>query len=98
MYRPVRTVASHTSPTAYRGTTVALATGKRIPWVWDLTADFESPAHTFTSYTLEAHGESTLLPFRDTPFGRLGEGAITSMEDGWKQLLEGALKAYCEGR
>jgi DNA-binding transcriptional ArsR family regulator/uncharacterized protein YndB with AHSA1/START domain len=80
------------------GTVIVLETGKKIQWAGDLTAEYGGPARTFTTYTLVPQGEGTLLQFRDTPFGRLGDGAGTGMEDGWKQLLEGALKSYCEGR
>ncbi len=74
----------------------AIRHGEMLQWVGDMGPDYGGPARTITTFTLESNRKGTLLKFRDTPFGTLGDGVMVGLQKGWTFLLEGCLKPYLE--
>lgn len=54
------------------------------------------PNTHYHSFRLESQGTGTLLRFTDAIHGRADDGLAESLREGWKMLLDGALRAHCE--
>jgi uncharacterized protein YndB with AHSA1/START domain len=79
------------------GTVIAYDVNRMLQWAGDMSADYGGPARTVTTFRLEeTETGSTLLSFRDTPFGLLGDKVLEGLEHGWKWLLVDCLKPYLE--
>jgi len=79
------------------GNVIAYDENRMLQWAGDMSADYGGPARTVTTFRLTAREDgTTLLSFRDTPFGRLGENVLEGLEHGWKWLLADCLKPFVE--
>lgn len=78
-------------------TVIGMDAPKSILFVGYLTAQFGGPAHTMFEFSLEpVDDDATLLRISDTIFGNVNESLAGQMDQGWRQLFEGALKEYVE--
>jgi len=69
----------------------------KLQWAGDLSAEFGGPARSITTYTLHPKEDgTTVLAFRDTPYGKLSAGAVGGLTEGWKFLLEACFKPFAE--
>jgi DNA-binding transcriptional ArsR family regulator len=80
------------------GTITALEENRTLQWAGDMSAEFGGPARSVTTFRLTqgAKGHTTVLSFRDTPFGLLSDMAMKGLEHGWTWLLRDCLKPYLE--
>jgi DNA-binding transcriptional ArsR family regulator/uncharacterized protein YndB with AHSA1/START domain len=80
------------------GTLTAFEQNRMLQWAGDMSADFGGPARSVTTFRLKkgAKPGSTLLSFRDTPFGLLSDVAMTGLEQGWRWLLTECFRPYVE--
>lgn len=81
------------------GRVVRLERHRLLEWAGDLTAEFGGPARTMIRFELQADDDdssTTRLILRDTTYGQLDEPTRTSLEQGWKLLLEEHLKPWLE--
>lgn len=56
------------------------------------------PSTFYGSFQLEAAGDDTRLRFGESAYGRIPDNQIAEKEKGWRFLLDGALRAHCEGK
>lgn len=80
------------------GTITVFEENSTLQWAGDMSADFGGPARSVTSFRLKPGAKPgiTIVSFRDTPFGLLGEEALKGLEQGWTWLLNNILKPYIE--
>ncbi|MGE0354428.1 MAG: metalloregulator ArsR/SmtB family transcription factor [Gemmatimonadales bacterium] len=80
------------------GTVIAYEENRMLQWAGDMSADFGGPARSVTTFRLwEGSGPaSTVLSFRDTPFGLLSDDAMKGLEHGWRWLLNDCFKPFLE--
>ncbi|MBK6424136.1 MAG: metalloregulator ArsR/SmtB family transcription factor [Gemmatimonadetes bacterium] len=80
------------------GTITVFEEQATLQWAGDMSADFGGPARSVTTFRLTAgpRAGTTLISFRDTPFGLLGEAALAGLQQGWTWLLHDILKPYIE--
>jgi len=80
------------------GTVTAYEQNRMLQWAGDMSADYGGPARSVTTFVLKpaADGKSTVVSFRDTPFGLLSDGALKGLQDGWQFLLVSCLKPFVE--
>jgi uncharacterized protein YndB with AHSA1/START domain len=80
------------------GTLTAFEQNRMLQWAGDMSADFGGPARSVTTFRLKKGAENgtTLLSFRDTPFGLLSDVAMKRLEHGWRWLHNECLKPYVE--
>lgn len=60
--------------------------------------EWGGPSTWVGGFTLEPDGKGTKLRFREAGHGRVDEANLLEKEKGWRFLLDGALRAFCEGR
>jgi DNA-binding transcriptional ArsR family regulator/uncharacterized protein YndB with AHSA1/START domain len=80
------------------GVVTAFEENAMLQWAGDMSADFGGPARSVTSFRLKpgATPGTTLVSFRDTPFGLLGDDVLKGLEHGWRWLLNDILKPFVE--
>ncbi|HXV90314.1 MAG TPA: SRPBCC domain-containing protein [Gemmatimonadales bacterium] len=80
------------------GTVTVFDEHRMLQWAGDMSADFGGPARSVTTFRLQsgADGKSTVVAFRDTPFGLLSDDAMQGLEQGWRWLLTDCLKPFLE--
>ncbi|HMV31278.1 MAG TPA: metalloregulator ArsR/SmtB family transcription factor [Gemmatimonadales bacterium] len=80
------------------GTITVFEENRVLQWAGDMSADFGGPARSVTTFRLKpgTKAGATLVSFRDTPFGLLGDDALKGLEHGWRWLLNDILKPYIE--
>ncbi len=79
------------------GTVTAFEKDRLLQWAGDMSADFGGPARSVTTFRLKTGRDgTTLLSFRDTPFGLLNDMAVEGLEQGWRWLLNDCLKPFLE--
>lgn len=71
---------------------------RTLQWAGDMSADYGGPARSVTTFRLRTASQPGLsvVAFRDTPFGLLGDDALKGLEQGWRWLLNEILKPYIE--
>jgi uncharacterized protein YndB with AHSA1/START domain len=62
-----------------------------------LSPAFGGPAVWCTSFQFDVVSDCARLRFADCGTGRLSEELLEHKERGWRFLLDGALRAWCEG-
>jgi uncharacterized protein YndB with AHSA1/START domain len=60
--------------------------------------EWGGPTTWIGGFKLEPDGSGTRLRFREAGVGRVDEANLREKEKGWRFLLDGALRAHCEGR
>jgi uncharacterized protein YndB with AHSA1/START domain len=80
------------------GSVITLETNASLTIAADFTPAFGGPGRVYTAFTLEDDGAGTKLSVRETGSGSLDSNTPGSLADGWRMLLEGQLKPYCEGK
>ena len=78
-------------------TVISLKEPEVLQLAGDLFTDYGGPGRSHTSYKLTADGDSTVLRFTETTYGRIREKTGKSLDDGWNYLLAKCLKAFVEG-
>jgi len=80
------------------GTVTAFEENRMLQWAGDMSAEFGGPARSVTTFRLKPgpDGATTVVSFRDTPFGLLSDGAMKGLEQGWQFLLNGCFKPFLE--
>ncbi len=80
------------------GTVIAYEENRMLQWAGDMSADYGGPARSVTTFLLKpsADGKSTVVAFRDTPFGLLSDGAVKGLQEGWQFLLSSCFKPFLE--
>jgi len=80
------------------GTVTAFQENRMLQWAGDMSADFGGPARSVTTFRIQPSedGSSTVVSFRDTPFGLLSDGAMKGLQEGWQFLLTGCWKPFLE--
>lgn len=78
------------------GTVIGLDRGRFLQIVGDSSPAWGGPSRNFQTYRLEDDGRATKLRFENAIFGRVDEGTLRSLDEGWRFLLEQSLKRWCE--
>jgi len=80
------------------GTVTVYEENRMLQWAGDMSAEFGGPARSVTTFRLKpsADGKSTVVAFRDTPFGLLSDGAMKGLVEGWQFLLTACFKPFLE--
>ena len=77
-------------------TVIGLKKGERLQLSGELSADFGGPARSTQTFVLAPDGDGTRVELTDVLFGRVSDGTAGCLEQGWRSLLEGALKPWIE--
>lgn len=77
-------------------TTQLCTPGKLLVLAGHIAPPFGGPATSLLSLRLELADSTCVLHVSDAQFGHVTEAQSSSLEDGWRQVFEGGLKAFVE--
>ncbi len=77
-------------------TVVGLVGNELLQLMGDLDAKNGGPARLHTAFRLRAEGKGTVIRLEEQAFGRVDEKTCTSLEKGWRILLDGCLRVFVE--
>jgi uncharacterized protein YndB with AHSA1/START domain len=78
------------------GTVIGLDRGRFLQVVGDSSAAWGGPSRNIQTFRLEDDGRGTVLRLESALFGRVSAAAASSLDEGWRYLLEQGLKRWCE--
>ena len=78
------------------GLVIGLKTGAWIDLLGYLSPAYGGPAHTNFRFDIVRDGDASIVRVTDTIFGAVSGAKRDQTREGWRMLLEGALKPYVE--
>ena len=75
---------------------IGIQPGRSLDLAGHISVAFGGPAVAMLRFDVVRQGDATLLKVSETRIGAVAESAATDARNGWRILLDGGLKPWCE--